>query len=442
MPSYSEQVRSIAMYMHLDDPRWVRERIQTVGATTVGKINARSEGEVNDQTKTNLRADVLATRLARLLARGDDKVDRTAIDSARTDNSRLNYEQVASVAAGLQMQETGLPSLVEGSGSPSSSPRGRSLLDEVAQRVMGKDTDDDYYLTSQENGAGLDDTIFQRPENIALSRRASTALSALAGRIGITPTQEEALLKFHPSMAASLNRYCDLNLHKKHKKRTSETADRVVESSSGFLDMGTVEEGSQCVIRLCITNQSAYDSVLSVSARGLCTSGAIKITALPKAVAPGLSKTVFVSFTATEADGGRRTSLGHIYVRSSCPHPDRAASTYQLPVDIVHECPVFVRVVRGSAHTASVGKQFPQCSENSLVQLAHHFRSKNTVMGMVPGERTAQSSMSVPYHATRRNTYRDTGKNPVIPSSPRAITSRPSARHMRARPKSAGNCRC
>jgi hypothetical protein len=68
MPTAAALVGMLAKYLHLEDLEWVRQRVRTVGKTTVSMINSRSAGEKNLLTKNNLREDLKGTRLAKILA--------------------------------------------------------------------------------------------------------------------------------------------------------------------------------------------------------------------------------------------------------------------------------------------------------------------------------------------------------------------------------------
>lgn len=73
MPMSTELVGMLAKYMHLDDIEWTRNRVRTVGKTTVSMINSRSAGEKNLLTRNNLREDLKGVRLAKMLSLGDQE---------------------------------------------------------------------------------------------------------------------------------------------------------------------------------------------------------------------------------------------------------------------------------------------------------------------------------------------------------------------------------
>jgi hypothetical protein len=65
--SATELVGFLARFMHLDNIRWVRNRVRTTGKESVGLINFKVTGEKNIKNFQNLRDDLKGLRLARIM---------------------------------------------------------------------------------------------------------------------------------------------------------------------------------------------------------------------------------------------------------------------------------------------------------------------------------------------------------------------------------------
>ena len=73
-----DHVNLLVRYMRLDDIKWVRNRIRTVGRETVGLLNFKVKGERNNRSLQYLRDDLQGIRLARILSMGHGEETNSA----------------------------------------------------------------------------------------------------------------------------------------------------------------------------------------------------------------------------------------------------------------------------------------------------------------------------------------------------------------------------
>lgn len=390
MPSITDQIHGLAAYLHLDDIKWVRNRVKTISTATVSKINARSEGDPkNPQTRIELRADLHAKRLSKLLSKGEAAVSVPSKVQSAGNNvlDETDMCQVENVANSVRFNVNGLvfepiqPTTDENIAlsEEEQSPH-RTALDDLVDTLLGKNS-----LLAPARRKSVDnvgDTPREVDENdpdikSSLKDYQKAAQLGHTRRIHISASQELALSQYRVSLSSELDDYADLIAYKRHKKSSDDLTEGK-QLSQNFIDMGVVVSGTHCVIKLGITNRTSHDAVISVWTEGFCVGGEVRVTAMPSAMAPGLTKSVYVSFVAEELTGGRKNVRGRIHVQASHKLATRATllSHSTLPSDFMVSCPVLLRVVRDikvQEHGRGLSTQFPICTENSVDRLSRQF---------------------------------------------------------------------
>jgi hypothetical protein len=328
MPSYEEQILSLSHYLHLDDYNWVKNRLHTVGAQSVSLINARS-GEINPSQIASLRDDVKGKRIANWLAQGDISSAssgghvnitqmKTIMDSTYL-NSRLSPRGSGGGGGGYKKQQPSSSfSSVENEENTS------SLLEQVINQLKSvgqwphdTDTDStDHHLKwpqSMENHLFSQSTL--PPHDPPHSPSNTTPpLLPLTG-IKLSQTQENALIQYLPSHTRVLDRYSDMRAYSSHRRTQSDPEREARGNDIGLLDMGMLVEDQEVIIRLYVTNQTAYEMSVEVSVDHIAPVKTMRVTALPESLAPGLSKTVYLTFTVPTLPESRRNYSFRITIR-------------------------------------------------------------------------------------------------------------------------------
>jgi hypothetical protein len=386
MPSITDQITGLVAYLHLDDIKWVRNRVSTISSLTVSKINARSEGDPkNPQTRIDLRADLHAKRLSKLLSKGENSsATSTASPTGANVTDETDMSQVQDVANAVRFNVNGLvfepgQQAYDGLAQEDDATQHRTPLDDLVDVLLGKGA----YIPPRRKSVG---SAVETPregegdENdpdlkSSLKDYHKAAQLGHTRRIHICASQELALSQYRISLSSILDAYADLLAYKRHKKSSDDlTEGKAV--SQNFMDMGVVPDGTHCVIKLGITNRTSHDAVISVWTEGICERGEVRVTAMPSSMAPGLTKSVYVSFVAEELSGGRKNVRGVIHVQASHKQISRGSTsthTQTLPSEFIVSCPVLLRVVRGDKQARSGSIQFPVCNENSIDRLSREY---------------------------------------------------------------------
>lgn len=341
MPSIHDQIFSLAIYLHLDDETWVKNRIRTTGRETVGRLNFRSVGEKNTEKVAELREDLKGKRFARVLAHlNDPEHELTGGEEIDVDGEEAS--QVEKIAEAMQMKVTGVPSPRKEDKKVHFSP-----FDEVAEAI-NQDINE-YEKRKDANDASVQQTL---PSNV------------LATGAIITAAQEEVLLQYHPSLTRIFDQFSDVKAFMQRKVVTNDGV-----TSATFLDMGIVKPNSRCVIRLQVVNTTGHEVRADVTALNFpLHHGAIKITQFPNAFAPGMSRTIYVSFVFENASPVDDVPALHIEL--VCPY-DKYPS-------VAATCPVFFRVRENGVPRAL---ELPTCAMSNLQRLLekHVIEKKDTV---------------------------------------------------------------
>ena len=112
MPSHEELVNMIASTMKLHDYSYVKDRISTLGKNRVINQNRGVEGS-NEELRRELREDLEAKRLAKVMASSNVKV------TSMTDASDGDYKTAKKIASAMRTKITGLDDGDDESGSKS-----------------------------------------------------------------------------------------------------------------------------------------------------------------------------------------------------------------------------------------------------------------------------------------------------------------------------------
>lgn len=439
MPSLNAQVESFAMYLHLDDMNWVRNRIHTVGRETIGAINYRSQGEVNLQTKLNLKNDLKGKRLYKVMNsnkavfdkpnRGDGNYNGHGHVADRGDDSIMDVHKpdlspaISNIAHALHSKVIGVTAtggvtdITDSKGDHS--PRSArcdgganpdiALLTELATRIcVGDDNIDDIemeamnvanvYLDSNQND-------YESKTNTLLPKGL-----AFASSFEISKSQENALIHYEPSLSAVFDPYCDMSAYIKHKK--SSAVNSAVGAPSGpvnienasFLDIGTQQCGHKCVIQVKVLNYTSHEVYVNVSTQGLSAEGMVRVATLPCSFAPGLSRLVNISFKVEQPPKNLMNVLAMLEIQLVCPHGIHVTESAT--------CPVFFRVV-SKARSVSGGDArhslYPYCTQRNLSSLCDKFHIWNVSVS----SRNHVVQSTPPSHANRDifGMYRDNRDN-------------------------------
>lgn len=112
--SPAELIGFLARYMHLEDIKWVRHRVRTVGRKTVGFINFKVTGEANQQNYQHLRDDLKGIRLARIMTIEDDNiVDDKTLKDFSTSTSQGTEKNVSNAAVKMNANLTKMMSIAD-----------------------------------------------------------------------------------------------------------------------------------------------------------------------------------------------------------------------------------------------------------------------------------------------------------------------------------------
>ena len=165
---------------------------------------------------------------------------------------------------------------------------------------------------------------------------------AIKGGLVITASQVEAVKAYNPCVDHSadfLDRFSNTKAFWKNKSHTHSSFNESNESTSGYLDMGTLAIGTKVIIRLGVTNETAHNVKVNIHTQGLCQEGVSNVTSLPSMVAAGLGFFAYVAFTVESLRGGGSIStiqsenvLGFVTVASHWPMEPTMQSTSVYPI--------------------------------------------------------------------------------------------------------------
>ena len=130
---------------------------------------------------------------------------------------------------------------------------------------------------------------------------------------------------FSPEVLRCFDKYC------RRSRGPVDSSSGWVHSGGGFIDMGNLKEGAQCVIKLKILNKSSDEVYIDTACRGFESSD-VRVITEPSAVIPGMTRTVKALFTV---ESGDRSVVGRIEVFVACV---RTSLSYSV------QCPVHYRV--------------------------------------------------------------------------------------------------
>ena len=194
----------------------------------------------------------------------------------------------------------------------------------------------------------------------------------IPGGLKISSQQVKAMNEYKPGDARILEQYSDTKAYFRNISYSFPSFNESHDSSSGFLDMGNLEIGSDIVIRLQLTNETAHTVKIAVSASGLGEKTPPSVTSLPKTVAAGLGFVAYVAFTVETLSTHRNANniLGYITVNSLWPSDP--TQTMQCLY------PVFFRTIPKvtAANHAKVSQlissnliEYPLCNSSILLSL-------------------------------------------------------------------------
>jgi hypothetical protein len=445
MPTMIEQVNSFAMYLHLNDIDYVRNRIRTVGRETLGALNYRSQGETNVQTRINLRDDVKGKRLYKIMNNettsfakpnmhgsgqvrdfdiGNGNENDEIIDTPRTHQMLANiagtiqskvhgvYGSASISSRGVDGRESTTSKVDTQSGSRSvgsqlpvpkalqrtnvtTSSEQIALLTSIANRICNEKYDDAVQSEVKYAMESIDTDCDAKDEPLNLLNKSSS--------FKITDSQEKALLQYDPNVLVPLlTPYSDLTSYLTHKKSNTNSVTMSIVNTP-FLDLGVQYNKQKCKIQLKILNFTHHDVFLNIStSSNIGNNNPITITTLPSAFAPGLSRNVFISFTIEkELNSNHMNVLSTIYVELVC-----SRNTH--PSEIVI-CPVFYRIIDEDESTPSTSLHesnhlYPYCSnEKTLMSLCSKY---NISITNISNNNSTQSR-------TADNNLRNTGTSNI-----------------------------
>lgn len=353
MPSPADICEAFCTYLHLNDVAWVKNCIQTIGRETMKNLNFRSIGEVNPNATSDLRNELMGKRLSHYMSKpvnhhrtvkpastqkviGNAPVkDLEAFqfgdedDENEEDNLHLSTEasqkELLKVASSIFLKNVG-------TSLPSPSPRKPFIPDSVSNSSASFVPDAIKGLPSGSKanvpvGTGTAASVASTASGLSQRPRGSSATAI------VSEWQEHALITLDPSLKAVFLPYCV----RKRFTNSSKNNDSVFRCTSKaaqqcHVKIGSVEIGRNCIIRLKVTNKSVDDVFLDATVRGIICDN-VRVTMLTKALPPGLSRTISVSFTMD--DGTARASkhmslIGYIDI-SVIPVSGRIISRPHLP---------------------------------------------------------------------------------------------------------------
>lgn len=225
--------------------------------------------------------------------------------------------------------------------------------------------------------------------------------------------------------------YSDLGTYAKNKSVNFSNFDDTEVVSQNFLDMGCLEIGSRCVIRLTIVNDTPYEITVSAAVDGRLSNEPLKITAMPNGFCPGLSHSIFISFTVCETVRNMSCTAANIVTQCTSPT--------QPGFHMSNCCPVFFRALRPDPPTTTTGASrngysasscraalYPLCNESLLADLLDKFDLKGTLLNENNMMRYNPSSNSFTYPQQQDFTHShhfDPRKTSAAASAPASVST-------------------
>lgn len=232
MPSHERLVEMVARTMKLYDYSYVKDRIRTLGKDRVINQNRGVDGS-NEELKRELREDLEAKRLARLMASSN-------LQGTKTSNKTNDDEAAKKIASAMHTKITGL-------------------------------NEDDEESANSKGG---------NPKNPVAS-----------GGL-ISEIQERELRNFDPITTRIFDKYSVNPVN----QAASGSNDGFRLTDGAFLDLGELLPGRRCVLNIIVRNNCNHDVQLDVTARGF-PSKDLHVVTLPNSFAPGMTRNVTVTFT-------------------------------------------------------------------------------------------------------------------------------------------------
>jgi hypothetical protein len=213
------------------------------------------------------------------------------------------------------------------------------------------------------------------------------------GGLLISAAQVRAIKEYHPDKthcANILGRFSSTKAYFQNKSYSESSFKEANESSSGYLDMGTLVVGSKVVLRLKVSNETAHSVKVDITTHGLSKEVSPSVTSLPQLVAAGLGLIAYVAFTVDDPStssssessnsrgegGGRGTTiraenvLGYVTVKAYWPAEPSVASTSVYPVFFRTIPPTTIANQMKLAHLVSDSlAEYPLCCPSSIAHL-------------------------------------------------------------------------
>ena len=360
LPSNLEMVDYLCQYLHFDDIKWVRERLQST--EIVVELCGFGNDENHKPTKTNPKHTVRSATPRDNVVHGHyGPVDITTMPFL------LERERQNASLEGIKTKPRPkpFPSQVE------------SLFAKHAERVRAEAADDDddrdehvsVSIRSGQGMASLQGSVagvnksqsgsivgtssvtgplsthasnHNKPppaaldlSHVALSKPGKSNVDwNIASDTGTVNVTEEQRMLINGELDLALRQSIERYTHQKDMKPSS----TLWHSSQGcFMDMGRLVKGSEIEIQLVVTNCSSDHIYLDTTCKGFDAPDT-RVVTKPCSVAPGLNRTVSILFTVQPGDRATlgsiqvfvasvRTGLGHVFdvpshYRVGPPHPE------------------------------------------------------------------------------------------------------------------------
>jgi len=298
IPTPGLMVQYFLHYIRLDDEAFITEHIQDTRAERLDEqVNRGNDPHIVDPLKSLLPEDN-----KQQFEQVDPKPTRKMLKEAKEkekqrDDTVKKTGKTATLSKRREARQARSP-LSKFAGASMLPPEIRALLDDPATNT--------HIMSSK--AARSDEKKLTKAEEKAEEQRLkeSALLKAKMDKLNQPPPRNNYADLYSPLLLDAVNSYCQ-------PKPGKAVIEGKCPSWGSFSDMGNVEPGSLCTIRLHLHNRSPNDMNIDVFARGFEDENS-KVTKDPKPLVAGLSRTVTYHFHAPTAP---RSLIGHLEVTVS-----------------------------------------------------------------------------------------------------------------------------
>jgi len=304
-------------YIRMNDDTFITEYISNTRAQRLEKASSRAGDNIE------LLSPLVAKALLRNEVNQFQQVDAVPTRKMLRDEGekKAKLEQEAATAT----DKSATPSKRRDARkvrSPLSKFSGASMIPPEIRALLDNPPHATHVVATRDPPAEEKKKILTKAEERALAQKQKddAVLQAKTDKANLPPPRNNYKELYHKELLTAVNAYCQ-------PKPDKAIIEGACASHGSFIDLGRVDPGSICIIRILLHNRSANDMNVELTARGFDDENS-KVTKNPKPLVAGLSRMVYYQFRAPSTT---RSLIGNLELAVT-NHLERFDDTVKIPV--------------------------------------------------------------------------------------------------------------